>query len=189
MDKSLIKLSKFLSLVLRHRPQRIGITLDGAGWANVEELIVAANKAGVALTKEKLEFIIEHDKKKRYAFFLDGKFICANQGHSIDVDLGLKAMIPPEILYHGTAEHFLFGIRQKGLQRKRRQYVHLSSDEETAITAGQRHGEPVVLLIQAKEMHADGYKFYLSENGVWLTEEVPVSYLIFPNHSLVSTSS
>ena len=180
MNKSLIKLSKFLSLILRHRPQRIGITLDGAGWANVEELIVAANKAGVVLTKEKLELIVENDKKERYALSSDGKFIRANQGHSIEVDLGLEAMTPPEILYHGTAERFLAGIHQNGLQRKGRQYVHVSSDKETALTVGQRHGEPVVLSIQAKEMQADGYKFYLSENGVWLTKEVPVAYLVFP---------
>ncbi|MCP4139715.1 MAG: RNA 2'-phosphotransferase [Chloroflexi bacterium] len=181
MDRSLIKLSKFLSLVLRHRPQRIGITLDKAGWANVDELISAAKKAGMALTREKLELVVKYDNKERYALSSDGKLIRANQGHSIQVDLGLEAIIPPEILYHGTAKRFLPGIQQNGLQRKKSQYVHLSSDEKTAITVGQRHGQPVVLNIQAKKMHADGYKFYLSENGVWLTEEVPVAYLVFPD--------
>ncbi len=177
MNRSQIKLSKFLSLILRHRPERIGIQLDSAGWANIDELIAAVNKTGPALTRETLETIVANDSKERYSISPDGKFIRANQGHSIDIDLGLKPINPPELLYHSTAERFLSGIRQNGLQPKSRQYVHLSPDEQTARTVGQRHGKPVILTIQAAKMNADGHEFYLSENGVWLIKEVPVRYI------------
>ncbi len=180
MNKSLIRLSKFLSLVLRHRPERIGISLDAQGWARVDELIPAANKAGFILSRETLEEIVANDSKQRYSFSSDGKLIRANQGHSVRVDLGLEPAIPPEHLYHGTAERFLSGIGLNGIQSKGRQHVHLSPDEQTARTVGQRHGKPVVLVVQARKMQADGYEFYLSENGVWLTKEVPTAYIPFP---------
>ncbi|MBT3337103.1 MAG: RNA 2'-phosphotransferase [Anaerolineae bacterium] len=177
---SLTKLSKFLSLVLRHRPEKIGLSLDTQGWANVDALLTAINKTGTEFTRETLEIIVTKDSKQRYSFSPDGKFIRANQGHSIDIDLGLEAIAPPEFLYHGTAERFLPGIRQNGLQRKGRQHVHLSSDEQRAFTIGQRHGKPVVLVVLALKMHIAGHKFYLSENGVWLTREVLAGYLFFP---------
>jgi putative RNA 2'-phosphotransferase len=169
-------LSKFMSLILRHKPEVIGISVDEHGWAEVDEFI-----AGIAKTKEFnmeiLEEIVRTDEKQRYSFNEDKTLIRANQGHSIPVDVELEAQVPPEILWHGTAEKYVESIEKQGLIRKSRLYVHLSTDRETAIKVGARHGKPVVYKILAKQMHEDGYPFYLSVNGVWLTKEVPVQYL------------
>lgn len=176
-----MRLSKFLSLVLRHRPQRIGLALDKAGWADVPELLTKANAAGVLLTYEQLQQIVAESDKQRFAFNHDGTRIRANQGHSIDVDLGLEPLAPPEIVYHGTAVRFLSSIRQQGLLPRQRHHVHLSRDAETAVRVGQRHGKPVVLVIRAGDMYHDGHLFYRSANGVWLTDHVPPIYIGFPS--------
>lgn len=180
-EKQIVKMSKFLSLVLRHRPQRIGLTLDEHGWADVDALIAKANEAGVALDRDLLQRVVANNNKQRFAFSGDAARIRANQGHSIDVDLGLTPLTPPPLLYHGTAVHALPSIQAHGLQRRGRQHVHLSPDAATAVAVGRRHGQPVVLQIQAEAMAAAGHRFYRSANGVWLTEHVPVPYLIFPN--------
>ena len=168
--------SKYISLILRHKPETIGITLDEHGWADVGELI-----SGIAKTHKMnmdiLEEIVSTDEKRRYSFNDDKTKIRANQGHSIQVDVELEEMRPPEILWHGTGEKFTGSIDEQGLIPKSRLYVHLSKDEETAFKVGTRHGKPVLYIVKAKEMFKDGYKFFLSKNGVWLTKEVPVKYL------------
>ena len=166
--------SKFLSLILRHQPEKIGAALDSHGWAKVPEIL-----AGMDLTMEELVHIVETDEKRRYSFNDDRTLIRANQGHSIPVDLELEEREPPEFLYHGTVERFLSAIRAEGLQKQRRQYVHLSPDVETAMKVGRRRGKPVVLRVEAGRMRRDGFLFYRSVNGVWLTGEVPPEYLKF----------
>lgn len=166
--------SKFLSLVLRHQPEKIGITLDPHGWAKVREIL-----PGMNLTMEDLTYIVETDEKQRYSFNEDRTLIRANQGHSISIDLELEAREPPEYLYHGTVGQFLGSIQKEGLQKQKRQYVHLSPDVETAVKVGRRRGKPVVLQVASGRMHQDGYTFYLSDNGVWLTDAVPVQYIKF----------
>lgn len=171
------KTSKFLSLILRHKPESIGLQLDASGWADVAELIKKARKVGVNLTPGKIATVVATSDKRRFALSDDGSRIRANQGHSVTVDLGLLSTEPPELLFHGTAQRNLSGIRSKGLVSVNRAFVHLSKDRETAITVGKRHGSPVVLIVQAGKMHRDGFLFYLSENGVWLTDHVPTPYL------------
>lgn len=172
------KLSVFISLVLRHKPEAAGIALDEHGWANVDELIEGINKSGQQITTEILEEIVRNDEKSRYSFNQDKTLIRANQGHSVKVDVELKEQEPPSTLYHGTAKRFVESIFKDGLQPMSRLYVHLSKNHETAVKVGKRHGEPAVLQIDTGKMHRDGYKFYLSENGVWLTGEVPVKYIV-----------
>ncbi|HIS33246.1 MAG TPA: RNA 2'-phosphotransferase [Candidatus Limivivens intestinipullorum] len=170
------KVSKYMSLILRHHPETIGISLDEHGWADVEELI-----AGIARTnefsREILEEIVRTDAKQRYAFNADKTKIRASQGHSIPVDLELKAVEPPEMLWHGTAEKYVASIEQTGLRPGSRRYVHLSRDRETARTVGSRHGRPVIYRVKSGEMYRKGFRFYCSENGVWLTILVPPEYL------------
>jgi len=180
MSSDLVRLSKFLSLVLRHEPQRIGITLDANGWVAVDDLLAAAARAGTPISREQLDRVVAENDKKRFAFSPDGARIRASQGHSVEVDLGLPPVVPPERLFHGTATRFLDAIRAEGLRSQSRQHVHLSPDEETATKVGQRHGKPVILVVLAGAMHSDGHLFYRSDNGVWLTETVPVGYLEFP---------
>ena len=183
MDKKLVRTSKFLALVLRHEPRRIGLSLDEGGWASVPELIERATSAGVTLTADSLKEVVEQNDKGRFSLSEDGLRIRAVQGHSLPVDLGLDAVEPPRVLYHGTAKRFLTGIRDQGLTSRGRQHVHLSPDEPTAGRVGQRHGKPVVLRIQSGEMCADGYEFFLSENSVWLTGEVPPQYIDISNRT------
>ena len=168
----LIQTSKFISLILRHKPEAIGITLDEHGWANVNELL-----DGVKIDMPLLEEIVVTDDKQRYSFNEDKTLIRANQGHSIPVDVELDEVRPPEFLWHGTAEKYVDSICREGLIPKSRLYVHLSSDVSTATAVGKRHGEVVLLRIDARKMYQDGFKFYLSKNGVWLTKSVPISYL------------
>lgn len=168
--------SKFISLILRHKPETIGINLDEHGWANVDELIKGISKTQ-KFNRDMLEEIVRTDNKQRYSFNEDKTLIRANQGHSIPVDVELEEKEPPEILYHGTGEKYISSINEQGLLPKSRLYVHLSSNEKTANKVGQRHGKPVIYLVKSGEMYKDGYKFYLSINGVWLTKEVPVKYL------------
>lgn len=172
------KLSVFISLILRHKPETIGIQLDEHGWANVNELISGISSTGRKINMEILEEIVRTDNKQRYSFNEDKTLIRANQGHSIPVDVELKEQQPPQILYHGTASRFLDSIMQDGLKPMSRLYIHLSSDMETAMKVGKRHGEPVVLKINSEEMCNDGIKFYLSENGVWLVKSVDKKYIM-----------
>jgi putative RNA 2'-phosphotransferase len=176
-EKHATRISKFLSLVLRHRPDKIGLALDPAGWVEIDLLLAALARSGMRLTREELEHVVATDDKRRYAVSEDGRRIRASQGHSVEVALGYVPAEPPEILYHGTAERNLPSIRVQGLVKGRRHHVHLSADRETAIRVGQRYGRPVVLCVRAGAMHGDGHSFYRSDNGVWLTDEVPPAYL------------
>lgn len=171
------RLSVFISLILRHKPEEIGITLDRHGWANVKELITGINNTGRKINMEILEEIVRTDNKGRYSFNENKTLIRANQGHSVPVDVELKETVPPSVLYHGTATRFLDSIKQQGIKSMSRLYVHLSKDLETAIQVGNRHGKCVVLVINAKKMCDDWIKFYLSENGVWLTKYVDWKYV------------
>ena len=171
------RLSVFISLILRHKPEEIGIALDKHGWANVKELIAGINNTGRKIDMETLEEIVRTDNKGRYSFNENKTLIRANQGHSIHVDVELKEVTPPDILYHGTATKSLDGIKQQGIKSMSRLYVHLSKVLETAIKVGDRHGKCVVLAIDTKRMFDDGIKFYLSENGVWLTKYVDWKYV------------
>lgn len=173
------KLSVFISLVLRHKPEAANIQLDEHGWAEVDALIEGIRKTGRRIDIDTLKEIVRTDGKQRYSFNEDCTLIRANQGHSVSVDVELKEAKPPEILYHGTAERFMESIRQEGLRPMSRLYVHLSKDEATALKVGARHGKPVVLKVNAGKMQQDGFRFFLSENGVWLTDKVPASYLFF----------
>lgn len=177
MGASLIHMSKFISLVLRHDPAKIGLNLDPNGWANVDELLQKANRFGFHFDRPTLEKVVAENDKKRFAFSPDGTKIRASQGHSIDVDLQLEPVSPPEVLYHGTAERFQASILEQGLLPRSRQHVHLSKDRTTALNVGSRHGKPVVFIVRARQMELAGLKFYLSANGVWLTEHVPAEYL------------
>lgn len=168
--------SKYMSLILRHKPETIGISLDEHGWANVDKLIAGISKTH-EINMDILEEIVSTDEKQRYSFNDDKTKIRANQGHSIQVDVELEEKEPPMILWHGTGEKFVASIDEQGLIPKSRLYVHLSQDEETAFKVGTRHGKPVLYMVKAADMFKDGYKFYLSKNGVWLTKEVTVKYL------------
>jgi putative RNA 2'-phosphotransferase len=173
---SLTKTSKYISLILRHKPETIGITLDKNGWANVKDLIKGVNKTH-KLDMETLEEIVATDDKQRYSFNADKTLIRANQGHSIDVDVELEEAVPPEYLWHGTGTKYVESIRKTGLIPKSRLYVHMSESYMTAMDTGARHGKPMVFCVKAEDMYKDGYKFYKSANGVWLTKFVPVEYL------------
>lgn len=175
--KDTIKISKFLSLVLRHRPETIGIELDEQGWTDVTILLQKISDYGKKIDLITLKQVVADNDKKRFAFDESGLKIRANQGHSVKVELGYTAQRPPDILYHGTVEKFLDNIFKIGLIKRKRHHVHLSVDLETAIKVGSRRGKPVVLKIDTKAMHQRGFLFYLSENGIWLTENVPINYL------------
>jgi len=169
---NITKQSRFLSLILRHKPEEIGLVLDHNGWANVKELLIKTN-----MDMETLEEVVSTNNKKRFAFNENKTKIRASQGHSINVDLQLESKEPPEILYHGTATRFLNSIYDTGLVSKNRIHVHLSSNKETATKVGQRHGKVIILEILSGLMFKDGYKFYISDNEVWLTNNVPTKYL------------
>lgn len=172
---SLKSTSKYISLILRHKPEAIGISLDEHGWANVDELIAGVNKMQ-PLDMAMLEQIVADDEKQRYSFNEDKTLIRANQGHSIPVDVELEEVEPPEILYHGTGEKYVDSIDEQGLIPKSRLYVHLSPDEDTAKKVGHRHGKPVIYTVRSGEMYRNGISFYRSVNGVWLVKAVPVKY-------------
>ena len=168
--------SKFISLILRHKPETIGIKLDKHGYANVNELL-----EGVNINFDTLEKIVREDEKGRYSFNEDKTKIRANQGHTINVDVELEEKIPPDILYHGTATKYEESINRKGLIAKERLYVHMTDDLENAKKVGARHGKLIVYEIDAKQMAKDGIKFYLSVNNVWMTKKVDVKYLTLMN--------
>lgn len=179
-DKETIRTSKFLSLILRHEPAKVGLRLGEAGWVAVSELLAAVNRHGAPLTLEQLKHIVATSDKKRFAFSEDGQRIRASQGHSVDVDLQYPPQQPPEILYHGTASRFLEGIRKDGLQKMGRHDVHLSAETKVTLQVGGRHGKPVLLTIRAGDMHRAGHVFRCSANGVWLVNSVPPEFIEFP---------
>lgn len=171
------RISKYLSLHLRHQPERLGLQLEPGGWVSVEELLDCCSTHGFVITREQLEAVVETNDKKRFAFDETGEKIRANQGHSIEVDLQLKPESPPEQLYHGTADHNLQSILSNGIQKRQRHHVHLSGTKETAHQVGSRHGRSVILTIDSGRMAQDGHVFYQSANGVWLVEEIPPAYI------------
>jgi len=180
--KSLTSTSKFLSLVLRHQPEVIGMQLDPEGWLPMDELIANANRKGNELSLEILHDVVASCEKKRFSLSDDGLKIRANQGHSVpDVELNLEPVTPPNQLFHGTVAAFIESIREQGLLKRSRNHVHLSADIETAKKVGARRGKPLILTIRAAAMHESGYSFYLSANGVWLTDAVPAQFIQFPD--------
>lgn len=170
-------LSKFMSFVLRHKPDAIGLELDSQGWTLISELISKSNAAGTRLSREDLLHIVETSEKKRFSLSPDRQSIRAAQGHSIPLELGLLPQEPPLVLYHGTATRFVDSILLEGLKSQTRQQVHLSTDETTAYRVGQRHGKPIIIKVEALRMHAEGFQFFLADNGVWLTDQVPPEFL------------
>ena len=180
MTDNLVHTSKFLSLILRHAPEKIGLVLDAQGWADIGQLLAQAARHGRRLSREQLDEVVARDSKTRYAISADGLRIRANQGHSLAaVDIGLPPAAPPAMLYHGTASRFVEAIRAAGLLPGSRNHVHLSSNRETAVAVGARHGKPVVLTVDAAAMQAHGHAFYVSANGVWLTQAVPQAFIGF----------
>ncbi|HLL16042.1 MAG TPA: RNA 2'-phosphotransferase [Pyrinomonadaceae bacterium] len=178
MQSRLVRVSKFLSRVLRHQPERIGIELDRAGWVAVSDLLAACRAHNFPVTREELAEVLRENDKQRFALSEDGTRIRASQGHSVRVELGYASLAPPPVLYHGTAAHLLDSISARGLLKGRRHHVHLSADTATAAKVGARHGRPLVIEVESGRMHAEGYEFYRSDNGVWLTEHVPAKYLV-----------
>lgn len=172
-------ISKFLSLILRHNPSKIGLKLDENGWADVAELINKANKHRNQLDIETLREVVVTNDKKRFAFNEDETKIRANQGHSIQVDLEYKALQPPEFLYHGTVGKFREDIKKKGLLKMSRHHVHLSEELETATKVGSRRGVPIILTVRSGDMYRNGIAFYQSDNGVWLTDAVAPEFIAF----------
>lgn len=173
----LVKVSKYLSKHLRHQPERIGITLEDGGWVKVDELLRACNKNNFYISLWELEEVVANNDKQRFSFDETGKFIRANQGHSIDVDLQLERQVPPNTLFHGTGHKNIESILRNGLSKMSRHHVHLSTDITTAKNVGARHGRPVVLVVDAMAMHNNGYIFYRSDNDVWLVDNIPPKYL------------
>ena len=176
-DKKLTTISKFMSLVLRHQPQHIGLTLNAAGWADVADLLARAGGAGRAITRDQLNEVVATSDKRRFALSDDGLRIRANQGHSVEVDLGLPPVTPPEFLFHGTASRFVASVMATGLERRSRHHVHLTEDVTIGRAVGARYGVPVILRIAAGEMAAHGHVFFRSANDVWLVEEVPARFI------------
>jgi putative RNA 2'-phosphotransferase len=180
MHKQLEQTSKFLSYILRHQPEAISITLDSDGWVAIDTLITQANQHGESLSKALIEQVVASSDKKRFTLSADGLKIRAAQGHSTSqVHVNHIEQIPPEFLYHGTATRFVDAIKQQGLISGSRHHVHLSVDKQTAASVGQRHGKAVILKVKSLLMSQQGFVFYLSDNNVWLTQKVPVEFLIF----------
>jgi putative RNA 2'-phosphotransferase len=178
--KAVRQTSKFLSLVLRHQPEMIGISLDPQGWVEVADLLRQLSANGHPIDRDFLAHVVATNEKQRFAFSADGNQIRANQGHSIAIDLALEPMVPPDLLFHGTVAEYVPLIVADGLRKMSRQHVHLSADLETAMNVGGRRGKPVILHVQAKALHAAGHVFFCSANGVWLTDHVPPGFIDFP---------
>jgi len=172
--------SKYLSLVLRHKPDTVGITLDEAGWVRVDELMSALARHGKPMSRTTLEEVVATNDKQRFSFSEDGTRIRANQGHSVEIELGYQAALPPEILYHGTPQQFVEPIAREGLNKMSRHHVHLHLDVGTSTAVGRRRGKPVLLRIRALAMHQAGHQFFVTPNDVWLTDHVPAEYIEFP---------
>lgn len=173
----MVKVSKYLSTHLRHQPERLGLTLEPGGWVEVDKLLRACAAHSFALTRAELDEVVARNDKRRFGFDETGTRIRANQGHSVEVDLGLEPAPPPDVLFHGTGERSVDAILRDGLTRRGRHHVHLSPDPGTATRVGARHGRPVVLEVSAGRMAADSHEFFVSDNGVWLTLDVPPRYL------------
>lgn len=171
------RISKFLSMVLRHKPENVGITLDENGWTDVPVLLKQLNAHGITVSLDILKHVVDTNEKKRFAFNENFSRIRANQGHSVTVSLDYAPQEPPAELYHGTAQGFVTSIMATGLNKRTRHHVHLSTDIKTATAVGQRHGKPVIFVVLAKAMHEAGFTFFVSDNNVWLTDHVPVQYL------------
>jgi putative RNA 2'-phosphotransferase len=176
-DKRRVRISKFMSLVLRHEPQKADLTLEPGGWVPIDDLLSGAAAAGVRFTREELEAVVAECEKQRFALDEAGAKVRANQGHSAEVKLQFQPAEPPEEHFHGTADRFLPALLRDGLLKMARHHVHLSPDSDTARMVGSRHGRPVILVVDAARMRADGHAFYCSANGVWLVEHVPPQYL------------
>ncbi|MFK7740639.1 MAG: RNA 2'-phosphotransferase [Planctomycetota bacterium] len=176
-----IRLSKFMSLVLRHRPELLGVELDAGGWVDADTLLAACGENGRSASRSDIEHVVANCEKQRFAWSDCGQRIRASQGHSTQVELGYEAVSPPDTLFHGTSRQRLDSIVRQGLCRMKRHHVHLSEDQETARRVGCRHGEAVVLTVRAAEMHADGHAFFVSANRVWLVEHVPAAFLVVPD--------
>ena len=177
MSNNITKTSKFLSLILRHKPETIGLTLDESGWASIDHIINLSQKKTQEINLALIRQVVATNDKQRFAISDDGLFIRANQGHSLSIDLKLEAIEPPDILFHGTATRFIDSISEKGLIKRKRQHVHLSATQNTATVVGQRHGKPIILIVSAKLMYEQGYEFFQSKNGVWLTDHVPIEFI------------
>jgi putative RNA 2'-phosphotransferase len=175
--RRIVTVSKFLSKHLRHQPEALGLTLEPGGWVRVEDLLAGCERAGFRISWAELNEVVEKNDKQRFGFDETGERIRANQGHSAPVDLQLEASTPPDVLFHGTADHAVAEILRTGVQRMSRHHVHLSITTETARAVGKRHGKPVILRVDAAAMYRDGVPFYLSDNGVWLVDEIPPQYL------------
>lgn len=179
-EQQTIRTSKLLSRVLRHDPSAIGITLDAQGWVEIDKLLDRLARNRRKITRDQLDHVVETNNKRRFIISEDGLRIRANQGHSIKIDLGLTPTPPPKSLFHGTATRFLDSIREKGLVPGTRQHVHLSDNLQTARQVGSRHGKPIILFVESGTMHQEGYQFFLSDNGVWLTDSVPIEFITIP---------
>ncbi len=175
--------SKYLSYILRHRPDEIGLELDASGWADVDSLLVCAAEHGHEMSMELLEEVVATNDKQRFEFSEDHATIRARQGHSIKVELGYQPTVPPDVLYHGTADRNIESIKQQGLVKGQRHHVHLSGSQETAMKVGKRYGKPVLLTIASGRMHAEGLVFYRTGNNVWLTDRVPAEYIARPEEA------
>ncbi|MEM9413985.1 MAG: RNA 2'-phosphotransferase [Planctomycetota bacterium] len=180
MDPKIKSVSKSMSYVLRHKPDAIGITLDPNGWVDVDDLLAAFQRDGKRYTRRCIDRAVAENDKQRFEFSEDGTRIRARQGHSINVDLGYEPAAPPDVLFHGTATRNLDSIRKKGLLKMNRHHVHLSTSKETMLAVAQRHGKPVILEVDAKRMHADGFEFFVTKNNVWLVDSVPPDYVLCP---------
>lgn len=176
-EKKLKRVSKSLSYVLRHRPDTVGLQLGEGGWVPVNDLLIAFKRAGKRLSLDLLEIVVAENDKQRFEFSEDRILIRARQGHSVEVQLGYAPEPPPDVLYHGTATRNLESIFQQGLIKGRRHHVHMSTNQETMLAVGKRHGQPVVLAVDAKQMLVDGFEFFVTENDVWLADHVPPEYL------------
>lgn len=175
--KNNTKISKFLSLVLRHKPEIIGVELNQQGWIDIDLLIQKMNANGKTINRQMLEEVVASNNKKRFIINVATNQIRANQGHSLNIDLGYQPQTPPKILYHGTAQKFIDSIYKTGLQKRNRHHVHLTDNLKTANQVGQRHGKVVILQVQAEQMHQKGFEFFVSENHVWLTDNVPTQFI------------
>jgi putative RNA 2'-phosphotransferase len=177
VDRRLVTVSKFLAKHLRHAPEALGLTLQPGGWVSVDDLLAASERGGFAISYDELIECVETNDKKRFSFDGTGDLIRASQGHSVEVDLQLEEREPPDILFHGTVERFLASIMAEGLKKGKRHHVHLSKDMQTARKVGARRGKPVILKVEAGKMYGADFKFFLSVNGVWLTDTVPAGFL------------
>ncbi len=182
-DRRRVTLSKFISKHLRHAPEAIGLTLGDAGWVPIAELLAAAARVGFPIDADELHEVVRRCDKQRFALDPTSQLIRANQGHSVEVDLQLEAVVPPEVLYHGTASHVREPILASGLLKMARQHVHLSAELPTAVAVGKRHGRPIVFAVDTMSMVGDGFAFFLAANGVWLTDHVPPRYLRELDHA------